>query len=196
MRLTPIQKERLLNRDKPEFANVKRTNDYLVREALKDFLNLEDVNIILKTLPKEQIEKILTDDQIDRLLTLAEKLYEFLGPGDEPYYEVPLTFQPIYTKKPDVAKISEADQRRAYRLQIHGDRLKLEKENREMFYNTFANLENMASKGMKVPYKKKNAPKKYRTAEERELDKLGVPSVYELRKAIEEPPEYNSREPK
>ena len=44
MRLTPIQKERLLNRDKPEYASVKRTNDYLVREALKDFLDLEDIN--------------------------------------------------------------------------------------------------------------------------------------------------------
>jgi len=188
MRLTPIQKERLLNRDKPEFASVRRSNDYLVREALKDFLNLEDVNLILKTLPKEQIEGVITDEQIDKLLTLAETLYEFLGPGDEPYYEVPMVFQQIYKKKPDVAKISEADRRRAYRLQIHGDRLKSEKENREMFYNTYMNLEKMANQGMKVPYKKKHAPKKYRTAEERELDKLGVPSEYEIRKAMEEPP--------
>jgi len=195
MRLTPIQKERLLNRDKPEFANVKRTNDYLVREALKDFLDLEDVNIILKTLPKEQIERILTDDQIDQMLTLAEKLYDFLGPGDEPYYEVPLELQSVYTKKPEAAKVSEADNRRACRLQIHINRHTLEIKKRKMFYNTFMNLEKMASQGMKVPYKKKNAPKKYRTAEERELDNLGVPSDYELRKAIEEPPEYNCRKP-
>jgi hypothetical protein len=191
MRLTPIQKERLLNRDNPEFANVKRSNDYLVREAFKDFLNLEDVNLILKTLPKNQIEKVLTWDQIDNLLELAERLCDFLGPGDEPHYEVPLELQPLFPilkTKPDVVKVSETDQYRANRLKRHINKLNEEKETREMFYNTFLNLEKMASQGLKVPYKKKTRFKKYMDAEERELEKLGMPTDYEIRKAMEEPP--------
>jgi uncharacterized membrane protein len=171
MHLTPIQRERLLNRDKPEFANVKRTNDYLVREALKEFLDLEDVKLILANLPKEQIEKVVTDDQIDQLLTLAEELYNFLGPGDGPYYEVPYEFQPLTAKnnfqpakKKDVAKVSEADKRRANRLQIHINRLGLkdtegERGRRNYYYNTYMNLESMASKGMKMAYRKKEGKK-------------------------------------
>lgn len=176
MHLTPIQKERLLNRDKPEFAKVKRTNDYLVREALKDFLDLEDVKLILANLPKEQIEKVVTDDQIDQLLTLAENLYNFLGPGAGPYYEVPYELQPLTAKnnfqpakKKAVAKVSEADKRRANRLQIHINRLgvkdiesgewKGEIGRRNYYYNTYMNLESMASKGMKMAYKKKEGKK-------------------------------------
>ncbi len=172
MRLTPIQKERLINRDKPEFASVKRTNDYLVREALKDFLSLEDVNLILKKLPKEQIEKVITDEQIDQLLTLVERLYDFLGPGDESYYEVPFEFQPLTAKnnfqppkKKAVAKVSAADKRRANHLQVHINRLGVkDKESgewkgeigrRNYYYNTYMNLERMANRGMKVPYKKR-----------------------------------------
>ena len=172
MRLTPVQKERLLNRDKPEFANTKRTNDYLVREALKDFLNLEDVNLILANLPKEQIEKVLTDDHIDQMLTLAEKLYDFLGPGDGPYYEVTYELQPmvrtaenefVASKKVSVAKVSATDKKRANRLTVHlnrlggKDRLGGEIGKRSYFYNTFLNLENMAKKRMKVPYKRKES---------------------------------------
>lgn len=176
MHLTPIQKERLLNRGKPEFASVKRTNDYLVREALKDFLNLEDVNLILKKLPKEQIEKVLTEEHIDQLLTLAEKLYDFLGPGDGPYYEVPYELQPLNAKKKAVAKVSGADKRRANRLQVHGNRLvgpHGEKTKRENFYNTYMNLESMANRGLKIQYKKKEGKK---------TDMLGVLELDEVPK--------------
>ena len=168
MRLTPIQKERLLNRDKPEYANLKRTNDYLVRAALKDFLNLEDVNLILEKLPKEQIEKVLTDEHIDGLLTLAEKLYDSLGPGDGPYYEVPFALQSLKSferGKKDVAKISSADKRRANRLAVHlnriggKDRHGGEIGRREHYYNTYLNMEGMVNRGLKVPYKKKEGKK-------------------------------------
>jgi hypothetical protein len=168
MHLTTIQRERLLNRDKPEFANVKRTNDYLVREALKDFLDLEDVNMILENLPKEQIEKVLTDEHIDGLLTLALKLYDFLGPGEGPYYEVPFELQSIKSLergKKDVAKISGVDKKRASRLTVHlnriggKDRHGGEIGRRENYYKTYMNLESMANRGMKVPYKKKEGKK-------------------------------------
>ena len=170
MRLTPIQKERLLNRDKPEFANIKRTNDYLVREALKDFLNLEDVNLILANLPKEQIERVVTDDHIDQLLTLAERLYDFLGPGAGPYYEVPYELHPLIrttendfvaAKKETLAKVSRMDRKRANRLTVHLNRLGGkdrhggERGKRLYFYNIFMHLESMTEKRMKVPYKKK-----------------------------------------
>lgn len=168
MHLTPVQKDRLLNRDKPEFANVKRTNDYLVREALKEFLNLEDINVILDTLPKEQIERVLTDDHIDQLLTLAERLYDFLGPGDGPYYEVPFELQSLKSLergKKDAAKVSEADKKRANRLTAHLSRLGGKDRHggeigrRENYYKTYMNLESMAKKGMKVPYKKMEGKK-------------------------------------
>lgn len=159
MHLTPIQKERLLNRDRPEYASLKRTNDYLVREALKDSLNLEDVALILEKLPKEQIEKVLTDGHIDGLLTLAERLYNFLGPGDGPYYEVPFEGQRIGAKKKEVAKVSGADRKRAVRSQVHINRLNLEKKRRENYYETYMNLESMANRGMKIQYKKKEGKK-------------------------------------
>ena len=164
MRLTPIQKERLINREKEELASLKRTNDYLVREALKDFLNLEDVNLILKNLPKEQIEKVLTDEHIEGLLTLAEKLYNSLGPGDGPYYEVPFEAQRPGAKKKEVAKISAIDRRRAARSQVHINRLNLEKKRRENYYETYMNLESMADKKDQDSIQKEGR-QKYRYAE-------------------------------
>ena len=175
MRLTPIQKERLLNRDKPEYASVKRTNDYLVREALKDFLDLEDVNLILKNLPKEQIENVISDEHIDKLLELAERLYGFLGPGYSSYYEVPYEGQPIdtlVTKKKVAAKISARDARRAGRLNTHISRLKLEKEKRKYFAKIYENLEGMTTKGLKVAYKKKDYTKKNTSTEEKEQNSI------------------------
>jgi hypothetical protein len=159
MRLTPTQKERLLNRDKPEFASTKRSNDYVVRDALKDFLNLEDVKLILGNLPKRQIETVVTDKHIDQLLTLAEMLYMFIGPGDGPYYEVP-TEEPSGDKKAAFVRVSEADKQRAINLQVHINNLEEIKKHREMRYTMFDSFETLKNNKLKVGFKRMDASKK------------------------------------
>jgi hypothetical protein len=149
MHLTAAQKDRLIHRDEPGYASDRRTNDYLVRQALKEFLDLEDVNLILKTLPKEQIEKVLTDDAVFGLLALAKDLVALLGPGEDSYYVVPSSED----GNPPV-KMSKNDSHRADRLSnwIHG----FEQLRNEFFVRggNYENFENMRASKLKVPYKK------------------------------------------
>jgi hypothetical protein len=77
MPLTPIQKERLVNRNLDEYANVKRANDYLVRQYVKNCLNdLEEVLWILDILPSKQLDKLFKPKDIQRLELLEEKILE------------------------------------------------------------------------------------------------------------------------
>lgn len=156
MLLTPKQKERLIGRDKDEFASVKRSNDFLVREALKNFLDLKDVGLILKHLPKEQIEKVVTDKHIDGLLLLTESLYSFLGPGKSVYYEVPVEEPRTDGKKPEVVKVSAMDKQRAIDIQKHIDSLNEIKEHREMRNTLFESFELLKKEHYKTGFKRKN----------------------------------------
>jgi hypothetical protein len=154
MHLTPIQKERLLNRDDPEYANVKRTNDYLIRETLKEFLDTGDVNLILEKLPKEQIERVLTDDAVFGLLRLAETLISRLGPGEGDHYIVPKEAQLQNAKKQDVIKVSSQEKHRIDRIEMHINKLLSLKSDFLMRWGTYDNLQKMETAGMKIPYKK------------------------------------------
>jgi hypothetical protein len=160
MLLTPKQKERLIGRDKDEFASLKRSNDFLVREALKNFLDLKDVVLILKHLPKDQIEKVVTDRHIDGLLLLAEALYSYIGPGNSVYYEVPVEETRIDGKKPEIVKVSAIDKQRAIDIQKHIDSLNEIKEHREMRTKIFESFELLKENRMKSGFKRKDGAQK------------------------------------
>lgn len=160
MHLTDKQRERLINREKPEYASVKRSNDFLIREALKEFLNIKDIILIFQCLPKDQIEKVVTDKHIDGLLLLAESLYSYLGPGKSIYYEVPVEETRADCKKPEIVKVSEMDKQRAIDIQKHIDSLNEIKKHREMRNTLFESFELLKENKMKSGFKRKDGAKK------------------------------------
>lgn len=79
MPLTSTQKERLVNRDKDEYASVKRTNDYLVRQYIKTCLeDLDEVLWILDILPQKQLDKLFKPADVQRIEKLEEKILDHL----------------------------------------------------------------------------------------------------------------------
>lgn len=164
MHLTPIQKERLLNRDKPEFANGKRTNDYLVREALKEFLDLEDVNLIVEKLPKEQLGKILTDESVFGLLSLSKKLISLLGPGEGTYYIVPKDGSKLKNFD-NFVKISRKDKSRGMRLSNFANSLQQLSEEFKMRSLSYYNIKKLEKAQLRNPFKKISRKASYKKVE-------------------------------
>ncbi len=158
MFLTEKQRERLIGRNKEEFASVKRTNDYLIREALANYLDTSDAMLILEHLPKEQIEKVVTDKHINDLLMLALKLLTVQGPGDGAYYEMPIKSEE--GGKPDVIKASAADKQRVANLDAFIVGLKVVRDTRKMRSEAFDNFEFMEKNKIKTGIKRKESKQK------------------------------------
>lgn len=73
MSLPPLVKDRLINRDKLDIG-LKKSNEYRVREYIKNYLNdLEEIIWILNTLPGKQFKKLFKDEDVFQLLEIAER---------------------------------------------------------------------------------------------------------------------------
>jgi hypothetical protein len=73
MTLPERVKERLVKRDGLDIA-VKKSNEYRVREYVKDFFkDLEEIAWVLDMLPWKQQTKLFRDEDVYRLLELAER---------------------------------------------------------------------------------------------------------------------------
>lgn len=68
-----LVKDRLIKRDLLDIG-VKKSNEYRVREYLKDYLkDLEEIIWVLDTLPDKQFKKLFKDEDVYRLLEIAER---------------------------------------------------------------------------------------------------------------------------
>jgi len=71
--LPQLVKDRLIKRDLLDIG-VKKSNEYRVREYIKDYLkDLEEIIWVLDTLPDKQFKKVFKDEDVYRLLEIAER---------------------------------------------------------------------------------------------------------------------------
>lgn len=68
-----LVKDRLIKRDLLD-TGVKKSNEYRVREYIKDYLNdLEEIIWVFDTLPDKQFKRLFKDEDVYRLLEIAER---------------------------------------------------------------------------------------------------------------------------
>jgi len=78
MPLPQLVKDRLIKRDGLDIA-IKKSNEYRVREYVKNYLNdLEETVWILDTLPEKQFKKLFKDEDVYRLLDIANRAAIYL----------------------------------------------------------------------------------------------------------------------
>jgi predicted DNA-binding protein len=73
MPLPSLVKDRLVKRDSLDIA-IKKSNEYRVREYIKNYLNdLEEIVWVLDKLPEKQFKKLYKDEDVYRLLDIANR---------------------------------------------------------------------------------------------------------------------------
>ena len=73
MSLPQLAKDRIIKRDLLDIG-VKKSNEYRVREYIKDYLkDLEEIIWVLDTLPDKQFKKLFKDEDVYRLLEIVER---------------------------------------------------------------------------------------------------------------------------
>lgn len=73
MSLPQLVKDRLIKRDLLD-GGVKKSNEYRVREYLKNYLkDLEEIIWVMDTLPDKQFKKLFKDEDVYRLMEIAER---------------------------------------------------------------------------------------------------------------------------
>lgn len=79
MSLPQLVKDRLIKRDLLDIG-VKKSNEYRIREYIKDYLkDLEEIIWVLDTLPDKQFKKLFRDEDVYRLLEIVERALVNLG---------------------------------------------------------------------------------------------------------------------
>jgi len=78
MPITPLMKDKLVRRDEIDAAT-KKANEYHIRKHIINYLeDLEEILWILDTLPERQVKKLFKDEDVFRILELAERALIYL----------------------------------------------------------------------------------------------------------------------